>query len=354
MNVIFRADASLEIGLGHVMRCLTLADELTRMGAECQFICQEVDGHMLSAIEAKGFVAKALPGADQDIMSWQEDCERTWRLVSKDSADWLVVDHYALDHKWERELRRQGMKLMAIDDLANRPHFCDLLLDQNLGREVGAYAALVPDECTILTGPRYALLRPQFAEQRAQSLERREHGAIEQLLVSMGGVDQPNATGAVLMALKDSDLPPECHIKVVMGLASPWLDNVREIAATLPWSVDICVDVQDMAALMVQSDLAIGAGGGTSWERCCMGLPTLIVVIADNQQEGALALVEAGAVFQAGSVSSENFDLDLKTFISKLAFDVDAVRQLSAASAAICDGKGVSRVAQMLHGGMDQ
>jgi UDP-2,4-diacetamido-2,4,6-trideoxy-beta-L-altropyranose hydrolase len=320
MRIAFRSDASLDIGTGHVMRCLTLADALRAQGARCSFICRPHEGHLLDLIGQRGHLALALPALDDrehasDSPSgnahaawlgtdWAMDATDTKRILThslgNEPLDWLVVDHYALDHQWEQALRCSARRIMVIDDLADRPHDCDLLLDQNLGRTAEDYAGLLPPYATLLIGPQYALLRPEFAALRPYSLARRAHNPqLKRLLITMGGVDKDNVTGKVLDALTACALPPDLRITVVMGPHAPWLAEVRARAAQMPWATEVLVGVNNMAQLMADSDLAIGAAGSTSWERCCLGLPTIQVVLAENQKLIAHALVNAGAAMTA-------------------------------------------------------
>ena len=367
MKVAFRADASLQMGSGHVMRCLTLADALKARGAHCHFISRAHPGHLLEAIHQRGYKVNSLvapviraqaatktiaidvPDIQQEPAhaawlgsTWQTDAQETAAILADLQPDWLVVDHYALDQHWEEVLAPHYRKLMVIDDLADRHHCCDLLLDQNLGRQPEHYAPWVPAHCQVLTGPQYALLRPEFAELRPYSLQRRQaQPALRQLLISMGGVDQPNATGQVLQALKTCALPADCRITVVMGLTAPWLQNVRELAAQMPWPTEVVVNVNDMARRMVDSDLAIGAAGSTSWERCCLGLPTLMVVLAENQQAGAQALGAAHAARLIGSVS--NIATQLPQALREL-FDSKHQMRMSLAASSITNGQGVEKI----------
>ena len=367
MKVAFRADASLQMGSGHVMRCLTLADALKARGAHCHFISRAHPGHLLEAIHQRGYKVNSLvtpviraqaatktiaidvPDIQQEPAhaawlgsTWQTDAQETAAILADLQPDWLVVDHYALDQYWEEVLAPHYRKLMVIDDLADRHHCCDLLLDQNLGRQPEHYAPWVPAHCQVLTGPQYALLRPEFAELRPYSLQRRQaQPALRQLLISMGGVDQPNATGQVLQALKTCALPADCRITVVMGLTAPWLQNVRELAAQMPWPTEVVVNVNDMARRMVDSDLAIGAAGSTSWERCCLGLPTLMVVLAENQQAGAQALGAAHAARLIGSVS--NIATQLPQALREL-FDSKHQMRMSLAASSITNGQGVEKI----------
>jgi UDP-2,4-diacetamido-2,4,6-trideoxy-beta-L-altropyranose hydrolase len=274
---------------------------------------------------------------------WQTDAQQTGNVLATLKPDWLVVDHYALDRQWEMALKPHYGKLMVIDDLADRDHACDLLLDQNLGRQPEGYAKLVPAQCQALTGPRYALLRPEFSALRAYSLQRRQNNsAIRQLLITMGGVDRTNATAQVLQALKNCPLPADSRITVVMGLAAPWLQNVRELAAQLPWPTDVVVNVNDMAQRMADSDLAIGAAGSTSWERCCLGLPTLMVVLADNQKEAAAHIQNAGAANYLALNRSTNEDL--QTQFQALFNVPEQLNRMTDCASTIADGSGADRV----------
>ena len=357
-RIAFRADASLQMGSGHVMRCLTLADALTAHGAQCHFISREHPGHLNDLIRQRGFAVAELSAQLSELSDcreeieesehaswlgcdWKADADQTRAILVSLQPDWLVVDHYALDHQWETALQGNYQKLMVIDDLADRTHRCDLLLDQNLGRQPQDYAHLVPAECSVLTGPDFALLRPGFATLRDYSLKRRVNPQLTQLLVTMGGMDMPNSTGHVLQALKTSSLPADCRITVIMGLQSPWLRQVREQSQHMPWQTEVLVNVTDMEQRMAGSDLSIGAAGGTSWERCCLGLPTLMVVLADNQWAGARALQKAHAARLIGTVNE---------IATQLPLAIEALRQghqlteMSLAASEVSNGQGVDKV----------
>ncbi|NTW68473.1 MAG: UDP-2,4-diacetamido-2,4,6-trideoxy-beta-L-altropyranose hydrolase [Chlorobiaceae bacterium] len=359
MNIAFRADASLQIGTGHVMRCLTLADMLKAAGAQCSFICRNHPGNLISQIQQRGFAVKALPAHAEvclrgEVQSnyapwlgagWDEDACQTKACIGDMAVDWLIVDHYALDARWEKEVCSQCHKLMVIDDLADRPHHCDVLLDQNLGRDVRDYHQLVPEGCIILAGPNYALLRKEFAALRDESLHRRTTPQLKHLLITMGGVDQADATGKVLEVLHDCELPADLHITVVMGIYALWLERVQSLARRMPRPTEVKVNVNNMAQLMAESDLAIGAAGSTSWERCCLGLPTLIVVLAENQRKGAAALESSGSVKVVESVDA--IAKVLPSMFSMLAAS-NVLQQVGKNSALVTDGHGASRVRDVL------
>lgn len=366
MKIAIRVDASLQMGTGHVMRCLTLADALTAQGADCLFICREHQGNLIEQIRNKGYrthVLTILPpvgvsshaikaASDEKFpahshwlgASQVEDAAACSAILAYVKPDWLIVDHYALDARWELALKPHYRKLMVIDDLADRLHVCDLLLDQTFGRDAEDYHALVPASSRLLCGSQYALLRPEFAALRDYSLQRRANPQLRQLLITMGGVDKDNATGQVLEALRGCALPAQCHITVVMGTTAPWLDEVSSQAQSMPWPVRVMVGVSGMAQLMADSDLAIGAAGATSWERCCVGLPTIMLVLADNQRVIAQALSHVGAAHLV-----EVTALKEQRLINNEQIEPHVLSAMGASAATVTDGLGVLQVINFLN-----
>src|SRR6185312_3042269 len=360
MKVVFRTDASLDIGTGHVMRCLALAQALRAEGADCHFICRSLPGNLITRIADFGFSAMALPcdpwldepAQDASLPAhaawlggdWHADADSTAAILQTLRPDWLVIDHYALDRAWERELRPFCGHLMVIDDLVDRPHDCDLLLDQTLGRLAADYATLVPQGCLLLTGTRYALLRAEFSALRERSLRRRAAGGLRKILVSMGGVDQVNATGRVLRALRQCTLPQDCSLTVLMGGQAPWLDEIRSQASTMPWPCELGIDASNVAELLADCDLAIGAAGGSAWERCALGVPSLLVVTARNQQDVARSLEQAGAAKVLGDIDS--ISATLPCVMAGITGDV--LSGMSRAAREVCDGEGAERVVCVL------
>ena len=369
IKVAFRADASLEMGTGHVMRCLTLANALKAIGAECQFICREHQGNLIEHIRNKGHVTHALPAHPEPVGAsllaiktprdeqapahshWlgatqEQDAIECAAILNGLQSDWLIVDHYALDARWEATLKPHYRKLMVIDDLADRPHQCNLLLDQTFGRDAKDYLRWVSSGCRILCGSQYALLRPEFAALRTYSLQRRTTPQLRQLLITMGGVDKDNATGKVLAALHGCPLPADCSITVIMGTVAPWLSEVTRQAQSMPWPTQIMVGVIDMAKMMADSDLAIGAAGATSWERCCLGLPTIMLVLAENQQKVAEGLEHAGAAYiiEPSQLHVES----LRNLFAALTEFPMTLLDMSRTAASIVDGDGVGAVLHLL------
>lgn len=356
MHVAFRTDASIQIGTGHVMRCLTLADALATKGAQCTFICREHVGNLIGHMRSKGHTVHGLPrglGADTSLAhsAWlgatqAQDIEACVPLLAKLQPDWLVVDHYALEARWEVEAGNVCSNLMVIDDLADRPHVCKFLLDQTFGRTAKDYQALVPEDCSLLCGSSYALLRSEFAALRPYSLQRRRQPQLKHLLITMGGVDKDNVTAQVLSALRCCPLPEGCEITVVMGATAPWLADVQQQAETMPWPTRVLVGVNNMAQLMADSDLAIGAAGATSWERCCLGLPTIMLVLAENQRAVAYGLAKAGAAVVLEL--NYSFELQLANSIADICDSETKFMRMSQAARTVVDGQGLGAVVTKL------
>jgi UDP-2,4-diacetamido-2,4,6-trideoxy-beta-L-altropyranose hydrolase len=367
-KIAFRADASIDIGSGHVMRCLTLADELKIAGHACHFLCRAHRGHLIETIRSKGHTAHVLPlvsedGADYDDRfapeklplvhaTWlgctqERDASESSSILRALQPQWLVVDHYALDARWERAMAAHSRQLMVIDDLADRVHVCDLLLDQTFGRAASDYRPLVPEYCRLLCGSEFALLRPEFAALRPYSLQRRAQAALKEVLITMGGVDKHNATGKVLQALRNCALPADCRITVVMGATAPWLEAVKTQAQDLTWTTRVLVGVSNMAQLMADSDLAIGAAGATSFERCCLGLPSIMLILADNQRDIGHALQTAGAaqlIEPAMGLESE-----FAKHLLPLLEDKSRLQQMHHSASEVTQGSGASHVRDLIN-----
>ncbi len=358
---LIRADASLEMGTGHVMRCLTLANALVERGHDCHFVCRKQPGNLAKTIKQNGFGLTILsmpqePGNMQSKLahaawlgcSQEQDAEQVIRALAKlgiTDVDCLVVDHYALDITWEKILRARVGRLMVIDDLFDRQHYCDIIVNQNLGTTTEQYQELVPQGCHILAGISYAMLRPEFVRFRQQSLEYKSKPHPKQLLITMGGVDPDNYTGRILQKLKACNSKLLEKIVVVLGETAPHRASVEHHAAELPFDVEIKVAVNNMAEIMAQADVAFGAAGSTSWERCCLGLPTMLFVIADNQAKVAKLLEQHDAIVAADiNADAERFVESLMPLLQDCSF----YRARSKAAALLCDGRGIDRVVSSL------
>lgn len=358
MRIIFRTDASLQIGSGHVMRCLTLADELRQRGVGITFVCREHPGNLISMIEGKGYpVVRLAQSADEfteaadDVahsawlgVTWQQDVAETIKAMKKELPGWLIVDHYALDRRWEEALRPHVGRIMVIDDLADRAHDCDLLLDQNLYQAMEQrYDDMVAESCHKLLGPKYALLRPEFVAAR-KNLRQRD-GQVKRVLVFFGGVDPTNETEKTVQALAGiSDRRFEVDVVVGSGNCNKKL--IRNICAGHDGFHYHC-QVSNMAALMAAADLAIGAGGVTTWERCSVGLPSLVTAVADNQQELSATGAGLGLFFYLGKAETVSSKKILDVF-NVLASSPETLQSYSTHSFAAVDAKGAQRLAALL------
>jgi len=323
MKILFRTDASVEIGSGHVVRCLTLADELREKKAICEFVCRDAEGNLINLIESKGYRVHLLPSisieenksinsAGASPYCWRSDAQETKYMIGIDSFyEWIVVDHYALDENWEKLLRPFCNRLMVIDDLANRRHDCDLLLDQNYYKNSSKrYQGLLPSNCTTLFGPSYILLRNEFVDAK-NNLHSRD-GIIKRVLIFFGSSDLSNETSKVLIAIKELALEA-IQVDVVVGTANPHRHKI-EMYCNLISNVNYYCNVSNMAELILRADIGIGAGGSSIWERCYLGLSSITSVVASNQIETTKDVASLGAIDYVGyskDLSSDNYSAAL-------------------------------------------
>tara|TARA_R110002110_G_scaffold2830_1_gene14157 strand:+ start:88115 stop:89251 length:1137 start_codon:yes stop_codon:yes gene_type:complete len=362
--VVFRADANQIMGIGHIMRCVTIADAFTLLGYQSIFLVRFLPNWVGDLVKAQGHelhhlknISTKLSYIDDDIVannyqewlgcSWKKDAYDVLNYVMKLKPEYLVVDNYALDEKWERVISEHVGKLIVIDDLANRRHYCDYLIDQNLGRNEVDYCNLVPSSTLNLVGPRYAILKPEFKLCRTFSLERRKSFQLKSVLLSIGGFDNQDITSVVIECL---ELVPEFKdilINIVLSSESQYFKKVNKKVNSTQLNINIFSDINNISELMANADLSIGAAGTTSWERCCLGLPSIVFVVADNQVDIAEALSTHNAAIVIKSI-------DLKVaFINQvkmLLSNKKILRELSSNAAEIVDGLGVFRIIQTILG----
>ncbi|MEC1718872.1 UDP-2,4-diacetamido-2,4,6-trideoxy-beta-L-altropyranose hydrolase [Schinkia azotoformans] len=297
MQILIRADASTELGSGHIMRCLTFADMLRKEGATVYFVCRELKGHLCGLIEAKGYHCLRLPHLKQTF-DQQKDAQETLLLLEFNGLkfDIVIIDHYLIDSLWEQAVRTAIPNIMVIDDLANRKHDCDILLDQNYFKNFEIrYDDLVPTGCNKLLGLKYLLLRPEFYEEN--TVIDKKCKPIQDLLIFYGGSDLTNETVKVLEALDQIKLT-DLTIRIVVGLSNANLKLIENRCRDRNFHFYVQIDY--LAQLMKKADLALGAGGVTMWERCYLGLPSIITVVAENQKASTEAAAKYGAVWNLG------------------------------------------------------
>lgn len=329
---VIRADASASIGTGHVVRCLTLADRLASRGWDIAVATRDLPPILAHGIRVRGYQLVAM-GLEEPLL---EEPAVIGQALMPRTSDLTVVDHYGIAAEWHTAARSWSNRIMVIDDLAADAIDADLVLNQNLGESADAYAGLIPAGCRLLIGPMYALLRPQFAEAREATMRVRR--AVLRLLVFLSGSDEHDVTSVAANVGADLELETD----VVVGAAYPHWERLQAWT-TGTTSVTLHRGVDDMATLMARADLSIGAPSSASWERCCVGLPSLLVTLAENQRRAAAALAAAGAALDLGwyhDVGSRR----LADAVDALAGSPDDLAAMSRSAAAITDGLGIARV----------
>ncbi|MEO6339616.1 MAG: UDP-2,4-diacetamido-2,4,6-trideoxy-beta-L-altropyranose hydrolase [Caulobacteraceae bacterium] len=309
------------VGGGHVMRCLALAQALASRGARCAF---------------------AVNDAGRSILERFSDT--AWPIEPAGAvADVLVIDNYAVAADEERALKPHAAMLAVIDDLADRPHLADLLVDPGDGRVAPDYAGLVPDGAVLLMGPAYALLRASFAERRA---ERRstQNGEISRVFVSFGLSDVDGVTGRAVAALRP--LAPAAVFDIALPSSAASLPALGAMAAADP-GLHLHIDATDVDRLLIEADAAIGAGGASTWERCCLGVPSIAVSVADNQRPLIERLSASGVVLGLSHSGDLEFKEALAAAFLRLR-DPTIRADLAVKSLAVCDGQGAARVADAI------
>jgi len=350
MKVAIRVDASSQIGTGHFMRCLTLADALKQRGAQVRFVSRFLPEHLLGMLVEKGHQSIRLNSSLSEVMQYDlvhahwlgtsqhADAQESIQALSDQIWDWLVVDHYALDARWESALHQSAKHLLVIDDIADRRHDCDLLLDQNYYADMGTrYVGKVPEHCQLLLGPRYALLRDEFRQLREQVKPR--VGPVKNVLVFFGGVDADNYTGRAVEALSNLDIEG-LNVDVVIGAQHPHREQIESACAENQFVFH--VQTMRMAKLMTAADLSIGAGGSATWERCCLGLPTFAIGTAENQVKQVADAASEGLLYAIET--KDDLTQTIKRHLGTL-LENDYLRQaISRKALQAVDGRGVLRV----------
>ncbi len=358
-RVAFRVDASAQVGIGHVMRCLALADVLRAQGVEVHFVCRALAGHRMDLIREWGFSVLPLraPGSGEMVtdprtkhagwleVNWSIDCDETIAaLQTVGPVDWLIVDSYALDKAWEQTVGKNVRHVLVIDDLADRAHACDVLLDQNFYHDPHVrYQDYLSRSSRLLAGPQYALLRQEFAALRATLGKRTNE--LKRVLVFMGGADPTNETAKVLEAFEHPALA-DLEVDIVIGASNPHRASIQErCAVRSKWRVHS--HVREFHRLMSDADLAIGAAGSAAWERCVLGLPSIMLAVADNQRH----IGEAVAAFGAGAYLGPSAGVSVADIVASVEACVRDPSRLGAmrqAGRKLVDGKGAQRVSLAL------
>ena len=336
--ILFFADAGPEVGGGHVMRCLTLARALTERGAECAFVESR---SAIQFLRRFGWPSQTLLAVAQtDDLAGLVAYAREFANLFE--PDIVVMDHYGAGQAEETLLRRLGRKVVVLDDLADRAHDADLLIDPGYGRKAEAYRGLVPEGAVVLGGASYALVRPEFPDARHRAMSRRaRHGPVKRALVSLGLTDVGGVTGRVVEALRPQ--LGETRLDIVLGSGAPSLEALSR-AAESDRRLHLWIDTAEMASLMADADICIGAGGSSVWERSVVGLPSATLVLAENQRDMAHRMAEAGLCLTL-DVTAGGFEAELTAAWTSLTEDADLRWRLAERSSEQCDGQGAGRAA---------
>jgi len=361
MHIGFRVDASIQIGTGHVMRCLTLADALSSQGHACVFICRDLNGHLGELIARRGFEVHCLkpevsadrcaeddaPLAHADWLGvpWQQDAEQTLRTLAGHKVDWMVVDHYALDARWERSIASVANRILAIDDLADREHQADILLDQNALSEAikERYRDLVNRQCGLFLGPKYALLGPEY-RLLANAMPERD-GHVSRVLIFVGGSDPHHLTERYLKALANTELK-HLAVDVVIGNNHPSPEVVLQIVESRE-RARLYRGLPSLSALMIRADLMLGAGGATNWERMCLGLPAIVVSVARNQYSINKELDDLSLLHFLGTAENVSVEKIMKC-VTSVFKNIHRNSAQSRAMREVVDGNGTARLVKAM------
>ncbi|WP_040952420.1 UDP-2,4-diacetamido-2,4,6-trideoxy-beta-L-altropyranose hydrolase [Gorillibacterium massiliense] len=349
MKFFIRTDASALIGTGHIMRCLTLANQLKRYNYEVTILYRQMPSHFIQTFDENGFSSIHL--MNNDPLGSSLDALYVTKIIQMHSeiskSDWLIVDHYGIDWVWEAEFEGVFGSILVIDDLANRKHQCTLLLDANLYQNYESrYNHLLHCTAKQLLGPKYALLREEFLIERNKETNRDEEGSLH-LLVCFGGTDPTNETLKVLHALQPLlEDTNKLKVKVILGQANPNISVIQSKCHMLK-NTKLLIQPASMAREMATSDLAICGGGTMTWERYCMGLPAITIAIADNQVELAKEGQGQGIDLYLGE-SQAVTEEDIRSCFINLFNGVEHFRNASKLAMELVDGRGAERVTQLL------
>ncbi len=352
-RVAIRVDGSAAMGTGHLKRCLSLAQALIEAGADVRFVCRALDAVAATVLGDSGIPTLWLPVPAQAFTpapdapphaAWAgvpqgQDADDTASTLADWRPDTVVVDHYAFDAGWQRAVRDAlGCRLLVIDDTADRALEADALLDHNWAPDHRAkYAGRLQREPLWLCGPRFALLAGAYRGAGRYRFQ----DTVRSIGVFMGGTDPGGISARVLAACRVAGFTGP--VEVVSTSANPRLADLRQACAN-DGHATLTLDQPDLATFFARHDLQVGAGGGASWERCCIGAPTVLLALTANQLAVVPGLAALGAVRAAG-------DPDLPDVLRELIADSAARHLLSERAADLVDGRGAERAAfQLLNG----
>jgi len=333
-SICIRVDGSSEIGTGHVIRCLSLADELSHRGFKAIFCTRDYDSRLIEKIKSRGFVLSIIP----ETLSMEEDVKQFTMLSKKHNADVVITDNYHFTDGYLKYLRQNLREVVSIDDIAET-YFCsDILVNQNMYATKEIYHGKISNDTKLFLGPGYAILGSEFCSYH--SLEKKS-GTVKEVLITLGGVDLENQTLKVLRAL--DKVEENFSVTVVLGVSNPHTEELVSFAESSHRIIRVLVNINNMAELMYNADMAISASGTTSWELCCIGVPTIMIALADNQRNVGKRLAEAGISINLGwfnDVSETMIQESVKSLINNQKLRVS----MSGHGKALVDGNGAARI----------
>ena len=356
MNIIIRTDASHTIGIGHLMRCLTISERLRKLGANVEYVIRDHPGNINEQIQEKGFKVNLLSSSttnnkQQTLIGYEKwlgvkqhiDADETIQFVKNREIDWIIIDHYALDYKWEERIRLYTKKIMVIDDLANRKHDCDLLLDQNLLKNMDSrYNDILSEKTVQLLGPQYALLQPEYEKLRVKVKHR--HQPLKHVLIFFGGTDKYNLTGLTLNAFLNNNISLD-KIDIVLSQQNSNYIQINDLVDHMS-NITLHSNLSSLAPIILNADFAVGAGGATNWERLCLGLPSIVISIAENQKPVSNNLHNMGMIQYIGDAETIRPN-DIVSSVKNI-MGMDDIHNWSKRCLNICSGKGVSLVSDAI------
>ena len=336
-NLFIRVDSSSEIGIGHMMRCLTLAQELKNNFDKIIFLTQKDSSDFIGTIMKNKFEVIFIPTTNND-----PDIIKNLITTYSENKNFLLIDHYDIDSNFESSLKNIFERIFVIDDLANRKHDCDLLIDQNYYRDLNQrYEKLVQNDTIALLGPKYAIIRPEFRKINKKAIKK--NSQIKKILVSFGGSDPTNECKKVLDALCSIE-NSKFEIVVVAGIYNHKFEQLKKLYEKYS-NIKIYRHVNDPSRLMLNSDLFIGAGGTTTWERFYMGLPSIVTIISDDQKESIEFLSDMGHIINLGLAKN----VTSKTYVQTLQKpNSDLIYNMSLHNQKLVDGNGSNRIKKQI------